>query len=92
MYKEHMSVKHLVACGIPLRSFQVLQPAAELRLVERRSKNQDRDAIRALLQQHADVNASQGDGATALHWAAHWDDLSIADMLISARANVKRGQ
>src|SRR5207245_2438861 len=37
-----------------------------------------------------DVNAAQGDGATALHWAAHRDDLAIADLLIraGARANV----
>ncbi len=33
---------------------------------------------------------AQGDGATALHWAAHRDDLAIADLLIrsGARANV----
>ena len=29
--------------------------------------------------QHADVNGPQGDGATALHWAAHWDDPAMAD-------------
>ena len=30
----------------------------------------DRDAVRSLLQQKADVNAVQPDGMTALHWAA----------------------
>ena len=30
----------------------------------------DRDAVRALLKDGADVNAAQGDGMTALHWAA----------------------
>jgi ankyrin repeat protein len=34
-----------------------------------------------------DVNAPQDDGATALHWAAHWDDLAMADLLIQAGAN-----
>ena len=34
------------------------------------------DAVRALLKQNVDVNASQGDGATALHWAVHLDDLA----------------
>jgi ankyrin repeat protein len=40
------------------------------------------------VKQHFDVNARQPDGATALHWAAHWDDLEAADLLIHAGANV----
>ena len=44
--------------------------------------------MRALLKQRVDVNAPQGDGATALHWAAHFDDPVTADLLIRARANV----
>lgn len=51
-------------------------------------KTQDDAAARALLQQHADVNARQGDGATALHWAAYNDDLAMADALIRAGARV----
>ena len=53
-------------------------------------KNRDADAVRALLKQRVDVNATQGDGATALHWASHRDDLAIADLLIraGARANI----
>jgi ankyrin repeat protein len=53
-------------------------------------KNRDADSVRALLKQRVDVNATQGDGATPLHWAAHRDDLVIADLLIraGARANV----
>ena len=42
-------------------------------------KNRDVEAVQALLKQRVDVNAPQGDGATALHWAAHLDDLRIAD-------------
>src|SRR6185369_215454 len=34
----------------------------------------DIQAVLALLKTHADVNAPQGDGATALHWAAYLDD------------------
>jgi ankyrin repeat protein len=44
--------------------------------------------VRALLQQKVDVNATQGDGATALHWAVHLDDLSTVDQLIKAGAKV----
>jgi ankyrin repeat protein len=46
-------------------------------------------ALRALLQQKADVNAPQLDGATALHWAVRWDDLEAAELLIRAGANVR---
>ena len=35
----------------------------------------DKAALRALLQQKADVNAPQVDGATALHWAVYRDDI-----------------
>jgi len=49
---------------------------------------QDREAIRALLQRKADVNAPQVDGTTALHWAVRMDDLELADMLIRAGATV----
>ena len=49
----------------------------------------DRDAVKSLLKQAADVNAAQGDGMTALHWAAMNGDLDLAQMLIVAGANVK---
>lgn len=49
-------------------------------------KNQQ--AVRALLHQKTDVNAPQTDGATAIHWAARWDDLEVADLLIRGGANV----
>lgn len=46
------------------------------------------NAVRNLLKQDTDVNAKQGDGATALHWAAHRADLETAGLLIEAGANV----
>ena len=49
----------------------------------------DRTALRALLQQKADVSAPQLDGATALHWAVYRGDLEMADLLIRAGASVK---
>jgi ankyrin repeat protein len=48
----------------------------------------DRDAVRALIQRGANVNAPRPDGATALHWAAQSDDLEMANLLIRAGANV----
>jgi uncharacterized protein len=49
----------------------------------------DRDAVKALLKQAADVNAAQGDGMTALHWAAMKNDADLAQTLLYAGANVK---
>ena len=49
----------------------------------------DREAVMALLKKAADVNAAQGDGMTALHWAAMNGDAELAQMLIVAGANVR---
>ena len=64
-------------------------PANDLRLIQA-IKGKDVVAVRALLKAHVDVNATQGDGSTALHWAVHYDDLTTVDLLLRAgsRANV----
>ena len=51
------------------------------------AKRQDRPAVRLLLEQQVDVNTVAADGATALHWAAHWNDLDTAELLLRAGAN-----
>ena len=43
--------------------------------------------VRALVEEGADVTVRQGDGATALHWAAYWDEVDLADLLIGAGAD-----
>jgi hypothetical protein len=47
------------------------------------------DTVRALLTQRADANSAEVDGTTALHYAAHFDNLAAADLLIKAGANVR---
>ena len=46
----------------------------------------DVDAVRSLLKQGADASAAQGDGMTALHWAAEHDNVAMTEMLIYAGA------
>jgi cytohesin len=49
----------------------------------------DLAALTKLVEQHADVNLSQADGATALHWAVFRSDRNMVDLLIRAGANPK---
>src|SRR5579885_881630 len=49
----------------------------------------DRAEARRLIDQHSDVNASQADGATALHWAVFQSDKEMVDLLLRAGANPK---
>jgi ankyrin repeat protein len=54
------------------------------------AQNRNIDALRVFLtQKRSDVNATQADGTTALHWAAHWNDLEAVTLLLKAGANVK---
>jgi ankyrin repeat protein len=48
--------------------------------------HQQKAAIEELLKQHADVNATDVEGMTALIWAAHWNDLALVRTLLSAGA------
>ena len=83
-----VNIKSLAAgLTITLLPIASLAAANELRLVEA-VKKEDRKAVRSLLKDHADVNSHQADGATALAWTAHRDDLETADFLTRAGANV----
>src|SRR5262245_31417795 len=53
------------------------------------AEKQDRAKLAALLKQGVDVNASQADGMTALHWAVYHDDLQTATLLVKAGANAR---
>ena len=90
-----MSSRTFVQC----RTVSVMLPAAlavagltDLQAADRplvdAAQRAEWGAVRALVEQGADVTARQGDGATALHWAAYWDDLAVAGLLIEAGADV----
>jgi uncharacterized protein len=53
------------------------------------AQNRNVDALRTLVKQHANVNTPQPDGATALLWAAHWNDSDAVKLLIGAGADAK---
>jgi ankyrin repeat protein len=46
----------------------------------------DKGTVRDLLKQAVDVNAAQGDGMTALHWAALNGDAELAQTLLRGLA------
>jgi len=81
---------HLHACGIAIAlviggtlSAVPVAPLADA------VEGKDHSATRTLLKQKADVNASQVDGMTALHWAAYQDDLKTTKLLLKGGANVE---
>src|SRR5688572_20863137 len=52
-------------------------------------KKQDVQAVRSLLKQKIDPNATEADGFTALHWAAQRNDLQLVDLLLGVGANAR---
>ena len=53
------------------------------------AKRGDVESLKAELRSGADVNAAQGDGFTALHWAAKTGHLEVATVLIAAGADIE---
>ncbi|MSR36430.1 MAG: hypothetical protein EXR95_07275 [Gemmatimonadetes bacterium] len=49
----------------------------------------DVEAVRALINKGEDVNAAQGDGMTALHWAAENGNVEMAQVLVTAGAGLE---
>lgn len=61
--------------------------AADPRLIEG-VKSQNVAAVKARIAAHVDVNGTEADGFTALHWAAERNNPQLVDLLITAKANV----
>jgi len=72
-----------IACGL-----SALLTAASSSPVADAAMKGDREALRALLKQGADVSGAQGDGMSALHYAAERGDVEMTEMLVYAGANV----
>lgn len=80
--------RSLVTLGLALCLTVAINGQAPAPVADAASKG-DRDGVRALLKKGLDVNEAQGDGTTALHWAAMTGDAELAQMLIYAGANVR---
>lgn len=88
-----MTFKRIVPCGAIVAGcigFAALLPSAtpDTRIADA-AMNGARDSVRSLLAEKAPVSSAQGDGMTALHWAAFRDDLDLTKMLIGAGADAK---
>jgi uncharacterized protein len=79
----------LMALALPAVSAFAAPEAADpdTRLIEA-VKSNDQASVKSLLRKRGLVNNAEGDGSTALHWAAYEDNLPVAKMLLAARADV----
>ena len=82
--KRLLSLQFVVAAllTVSLGAAQTTSPLADAAM------RGDKAAVASLIKQGADVGAAQGDGMTALHWAAERGDVELAEILVYAGANV----
>lgn len=74
-----------VALGLALASSGLAVAQSE---VADALMRRDDAQVRRLVENGADVNVGQADGATALHWAAYHGDAELAELLLEAGADV----
>jgi ankyrin repeat protein len=88
MKRSHSTAICLIATMSVVLALPYLAHAAAPSLADAAMQGDIR-TVRELLKQKVDVNVSQGDGMTALHWAAFRDNLEMARLLVQAGASVK---
>ena len=85
MYARNMRINAIPftdAATPVVRASSVASPVADAAM------RGDATSVRALLDKGGDVNGAQGDGMTALHWAASRGDSALATLLLRRNANV----
>jgi ankyrin repeat protein len=87
--RRALSAGRLAALGATMESHPGLLGAPDSAPVATAAQARDHATVRMLLKSGTDVNAAQGDGMTALHWAAMNGDTELATMLLYAGANVR---
>lgn len=89
MVRKHvMGAFGLILSGAFCTTLMLLGVPSDMRIADAARKG-NRTEIESLIRQAVDVNSAEGDGMTALHWAALNGDADMARMLISAGANVR---
>jgi len=68
----------MLGCSLPLSAQPGLAEAA---------MHGDEETVRSLVSNGADINATQADGATALHWAVYRGNESLVEFLLESGAN-----
>ena len=82
-----VSVLALLSSTLPASVVTVHAADAPMPLIEA-VKAGNRDLVRALLKQPAELAITERDGTTALHWAVRADDLETMRLLLRAGADV----
>ena len=72
--------------GLLVTTLMVVGAQADTRVADAAMAGNS-ETVRSLLREAVDVNSAQGDGMTALHWAALNDDAELAQLLLYAGAN-----
>ena len=80
--------RRLVLSGLLLALLSISATATGDTRIADAAMDGNREAVRSLLKRKANVNGAQGDGMTALHWAAYRDDVEMMKLLLAAGANV----
>ena len=82
-------LRNTLLAGVTVVSMAMVLSAApgDVRLADAAERG-DMVAVRSLLGQDVDLNAAQGDGMTALHWAVYQNDLEMARLLTEAGADI----
>ena len=75
--------------GLSLALVLALPAAAQDTRLSDAAMREDLAAVQALLADGINVDAPQGDGTTALHWASYRDDLDMARLLIREESNLE---
>jgi ankyrin repeat protein len=90
MNDRRLTLLGLTCLTVCLLGITTVARVADLRVVDAAMRG-DVAAVRTLVQQGVDVNAAQGDGMTALHWAAQHGDPELTALLLRSGASVTAG-
>jgi ankyrin repeat protein/dienelactone hydrolase len=84
-----MSLKLLTTLCVVAIGTLPLAVAASDTLLANAAEQREFDKLRHLIEHHVDVNETQADGMTALHWAVYHDAAIEAKLLVEAGAKVE---